>query len=168
MMHERVITPAKPTRNELLAEYYMRAAGVAAIWIDLDGHVGAQDVPRLFYAPGKIVFCCLRGTHWTLAYRLYEWKCGVAADQFAMAEKLHMLAAGGGVALTPLDVALSRALDAVRKVNSTIDAMANCGQLAEFNKAFKAARKVDPSVRYHDFLFARKAAMLEALAREGS
>ena len=31
----------KPTRNELLAEYYLRAAGVAAVWIDAEGHVGA-------------------------------------------------------------------------------------------------------------------------------
>jgi hypothetical protein len=34
----------KPTRNVLLAEYYLGAAGVAAVWIDADGHVGAQDV----------------------------------------------------------------------------------------------------------------------------
>jgi hypothetical protein len=34
----------KPTRNELLAEYYLCAAGVAAVWIDVAGHVGAQDV----------------------------------------------------------------------------------------------------------------------------
>jgi hypothetical protein len=33
---------AKPTRNELLAEYYLRAAGVAAMWIDAAGHVGPQ------------------------------------------------------------------------------------------------------------------------------
>ena len=31
----------KPTRNELLAEYYLRASGVAAVWIDAEGHVGA-------------------------------------------------------------------------------------------------------------------------------
>jgi hypothetical protein len=31
----------KPTRNELLAEYYLRAAGVAAVRIDAEGHVGA-------------------------------------------------------------------------------------------------------------------------------
>jgi hypothetical protein len=34
----------KPTRNELLSEYYLRAAGVAAVWIDATDHVGAQDV----------------------------------------------------------------------------------------------------------------------------
>jgi len=34
----------KPRRNEILAECYLRAAGVAAVWIDADGHIGAQDV----------------------------------------------------------------------------------------------------------------------------
>ena len=34
----------KSARNEFLAKYYLRAAGVAAVWIDADGHVGARDV----------------------------------------------------------------------------------------------------------------------------
>jgi hypothetical protein len=37
----------KSFRNELLAKHYLRAAGVAAVWIDADGHVGAQDVAKL-------------------------------------------------------------------------------------------------------------------------
>jgi hypothetical protein len=36
------------------------------------------------------------------------------------------------------------------------------GELRELNAAFKAERKVDPNVRYADYLDARKAAMLEA------
>ncbi|MGY3413416.1 hypothetical protein ACVWZV_009583 [Bradyrhizobium sp. GM5.1] len=40
------------------------------------------------------------------------------------------------------------------------------GELFEFNAAFKAARKVHPTIRYQDYLHARKAAMLEAAARE--
>jgi hypothetical protein len=63
----------KPPRNELLAEYYLPAAGVAAVWIDADGHVGAQDVASIESA-GRVVYCCERGVHFTLAYRLYEWK----------------------------------------------------------------------------------------------
>jgi hypothetical protein len=35
----------KPTRNDILADY-LRAAGVAAVWINADGHVGAQDVAK--------------------------------------------------------------------------------------------------------------------------
>jgi hypothetical protein len=70
----------KSTRNELLAEYYLRAAGVAAVWIDATGHVGAQDVASIEIDPDRIVYCCERGAHFVLAYRLYEWKKAVAAD----------------------------------------------------------------------------------------
>jgi hypothetical protein len=46
----------KPTRNELLAEYYLRAAGVAAVWIDAAGHVGAQDVASIGMRPDRLVY----------------------------------------------------------------------------------------------------------------
>ncbi|SFH69833.1 hypothetical protein SAMN04487925_10154 [Bradyrhizobium sp. cf659] len=40
------------------------------------------------------------------------------------------------------------------------------GQLRELNQSFKAARAIDPSLRYADFFQAKKAALLEALARK--
>jgi hypothetical protein len=49
---------SKPTRNELLAEYYLRAAGVAALWIDADGNVGAQDVAKIEAEAAQVVYCC--------------------------------------------------------------------------------------------------------------
>jgi hypothetical protein len=46
------------TRNELLAEYYLRAVGVAAVWIGSAGHVGAQDdVAAVELDPDRIVHC---------------------------------------------------------------------------------------------------------------
>jgi hypothetical protein len=154
------------TRNEQLAEYYLRAAGVAAVWIDADGHVGAQDVASVEIDPDRTVYCCERGVHFTLAYRLYEWKKGVDADASAIAAKLEELAELGGVGITPHQVALDRALAAVAAVNDTIDKMGSTGELKAFNRAFKEARRVDPTIRYFDYIHARKAAMLEALARE--
>jgi hypothetical protein len=59
-------------RNELLAEYYLRAAGVGAVWIDADGHVGAQDVAKFEAERGHAVCCCARGVHFVLAYRLQD------------------------------------------------------------------------------------------------
>ena len=47
----------KPTRNKLLAEYYLRAAGVAAVWIDANGHVGAQDLASTRMEADRIIFC---------------------------------------------------------------------------------------------------------------
>jgi hypothetical protein len=35
----------KPTRNELLAEYYLRAAGIAAVWIDAEKAAIVPDRP---------------------------------------------------------------------------------------------------------------------------
>lgn len=157
----------KPTRNEILAEYYLRAAGVAAVWIDAAGNVGAQDVASIENEPDSVAYCCERGVHFTLAYRLSEWKkAGGEADQAAIAARLEQLAQLGGVGLTPHHVAVQRALAAVAAVNDAIDKMGSTGELKAFNRAFKEARKVDPSIRYFDYLHARKAAMLEAMARE--
>jgi hypothetical protein len=91
----------KPTRNELLAEYYLRAAGVATVWINAEGHVGAQDVASIENERGRIIYCCERGCHFILAYRLYEWKKAVIVNPAAIAAKLEELADRGGVGLTP-------------------------------------------------------------------
>jgi hypothetical protein len=98
----------KPTRNELLAEYYLRAAGVAAASIEATGRVGAAGRP-IESEPDRIVYYCKRGSHFILAYRLYEWKKAVEADQAAIATKLEELAELGGVGLTARRVAVNRA-----------------------------------------------------------
>ncbi len=156
----------KRTRNDILAEYYLRAAGVAAVWIDADGHVGAQDVASADMDPDRIVYCCARGTHFVLAYRLFEWKKAVQVDSTMIAAKLEELAQLGGVGLTPHAAAIERAMAAVAAVNDAIDKMGSTGELRELNQAFKEARKLDPSIRYVDYLEARKAGMLETLAQQ--
>jgi hypothetical protein len=90
----------------------------------------------------------------------------IVVDLPAIAAKLEELADRGGVGLTPHAVAVERALKAVTVVNDTIDKMGSTGELKAFNRDFKEARRVDPSIRYFDYIHARKAAMLEALARE--
>jgi hypothetical protein len=82
--------------------------------------------------------------------------------------KIEQLAELGGVGLTPHQTAVDRALEAVSAVNETIDKMGSTGELKAFNRAFKEARKVDPAIRYFDYIHARKAAMLEGLAREAT
>lgn len=44
-------------------------------------------------------------------------------------------------------------------MNETIDKMGSTVELKAFNRAFKDARKVDPTIRYFDYIHARKAAM---------
>jgi len=148
------------TRNEDLADYYLRVAGVAAIWIDDEGHIGAADVASVKDDPGRIVYCCLRGDHFRLSYHLYDWKQSVQA----IGRKLEEMAAGLSSGLTKHTTAVDRARAAVATVNKAMEVMADQGELREF----KAARKVDPAIRYQDYLHSRKAAMLEAIAREAN
>jgi hypothetical protein len=61
------------------------------VWSDADGQVGAQDVASIENEPGRVVYCCERGVLFTLAYRLYEWKKAVIADQPPIAAKLEEL-----------------------------------------------------------------------------
>jgi hypothetical protein len=136
----------KLTRNELFAEYYLRAAGVAAVWIDERGHGGARDVASIENEPDCLVYCCER----VLAYRLYEWKKAVEADQAAIAAKLEEIADLGGVGVTPRQIAVDRDLEAVTAVNETIAQMGSTGGLKALNRAFKEARKVAPTIRYFD------------------
>jgi hypothetical protein len=74
------------------------------------------------------------------------------------------MAAGLSIGLTKHTTAVDRARAAVATVNKAMEVMADQGELREF----KAARKVDPAIRYQDYLHSRKAAMLEAIAREAN
>ena len=38
------------------------------------GHVGAQDIASIENDPDRILYCCERGSHFVLAYRLCESK----------------------------------------------------------------------------------------------
>lgn len=121
----------KSFRNELLAKCYLRAAGVAAVWIDADGHVGAQDVAKLETEAGHTVYCCARGAHFVLAYRLQLWMAEQPErpDQAAVAAKLEELAVAGGVGVTPHAVAVDRAHAAVATVNEAFAKAADRGDL---------------------------------------
>jgi hypothetical protein len=70
-----------------------------------------------------------------------------------------------GVGLTLHRVVVDRSLAAVATVNETLAKAVDNGGLREFNAAFKAARAADPSLRYADYIEARKVGMLEALVR---
>lgn len=138
------------------------------MWVNADGHVGAQDVASIEIDPDRTVYCCLRGVHFTLAYRLYEWKKAIEADPPAIAAKLEELAELGGVGLTPQQMVVDRAMATVALINQTMSKMQATGELREWNQAFKAARAAEPSVRYADYLDARKAAMVESIAHQAT
>jgi hypothetical protein len=74
------------------------------------------------------------------------------------------MAADLSTGLTKNITAVDRARAAVAALNAAVDRMEASGLLSEFNTAFKAARKVQATIRYHDYLYSRKAAVLEAIA----
>jgi hypothetical protein len=155
-------------RDHVLADHFLKAAGVAAIWIGVDGYIGADDLARVKSEPGRIVYCCPRGSHFVLAYRLQLWK----QDQFAasaasIAQRLEELAFEAGVGLTKHSVATDRALQAVMTVEAKIELLKQGGELTSLNAAFKAARVANPSIRFSDFMQAKKADLLEALVLHG-
>jgi hypothetical protein len=161
-----------PNRNELLADHYLRVAGIAAVYVDADGAIGTEEVVGIEIPLGRISFCCNAGDEVRLtrlaqactgdqrhAYR-FDGKQKLAT----IAARLEQLADDHGIGITAHRIAVQRALAAVQAVNQAIDRMQHNGGLKEVNRAFKAARKVDPAIRYFDYLHAHKAAMLEALA----
>lgn len=171
IMANRVVLRGMTTlrnRDQALADHFLKAAGVAAIWIGQDGFIGADDLARVRPEPDRIVYCCPRGAHFVLAYRLQLWK----QDQFAasttsIAERLEELAFEAGVGLTKHSVATDRALQAVIMVEAKIEVLKQAGDLASVNAAFKAARAANPSIRFGDFMHAKKTELLEALVRHG-
>lgn len=160
----------KQRDRQSLALYYFRAAGVATVWIDADGCIGAHDVaPVVSIEPERITYCCDRGAHFILAYRLQMWlqEQPVTPSQASIAAKLEEIAELGGAGLTPHNVAAQRARDAVAEIDRKFEKLQTQGALREINAAFKAARAVDPSLRYADYIQAKKAAMVEAMATGG-
>jgi hypothetical protein len=152
-------------RNEHLANVYLRAAGVAAIWIEIDGSIGVQEIADVACARGgRLVYCCHRDDHVALARLLRRSR--PPPSQLAIAEVLEQLAETLGVGITPHETAIARARSVVAMVNDKVKLMGSNGGLREFNRRFKAARKADRGMRYFDLLYAEKAAMLEAIARE--
>ncbi|WP_027553554.1 hypothetical protein [Bradyrhizobium sp. Cp5.3] len=156
-------------RDEILTEHYLKAAAVAAVWIDRDGLIGSQDAARFHLEEGRVAYCCPRGANFILAYRLQLWKQDhthvAPPDQAAIAARLEELADEGRVGITPHAVAIDRARAAIDTVNAMLATMKSKGELRELNQSFRAARAADRTIRYADFFEAKKAALLEALAK---
>jgi hypothetical protein len=77
-------------------------AGIAVIWIDPDGHIGAHDVASMELPIGRVAYCCPRGAHFVFAYRLQLWRQDQhQQSQATIAAVLEHLAADGGVGITP-------------------------------------------------------------------
>jgi hypothetical protein len=153
-----------PTRNELLADHFLKAAGIAAVYADDAGAIGAVDIVGIDAPPGRIFLCCAPGKHIGIATKTAA-RVVVGMGQADALAAVREAAAELGIGLTPLETVIQRALAAVETVNQRIADLQKTGGMKEMNAEFKAARKAGTVVRYHDFLHAKKLAMLEAIAQ---
>ena len=51
-----------PARKEVLA-HFMRCAGIVAVYVDAASAIGAADGAGIVCPPGRVMFCCARGSH---------------------------------------------------------------------------------------------------------
>jgi hypothetical protein len=62
-----------PTRNELLAEHFLRVAGIAAVFVDDAGAIGTIDVVGIDAPSGWMLLCCAPGNQVAIAAKALEW-----------------------------------------------------------------------------------------------
>lgn len=156
-----------PTRLDRLADHFIRAVGVAAVYVDGDATIGASDAADMFGPADRMVLCCTPGSQIKVAARAAASLPAGSPPSAALAA-VHAVAADAGIGLTPLSKVIQRAFAAVQVVETQIAEMQRSGDLKDLNRDFKAARLADPTLRYHDYLHGRKAALLEALAIKSS
>jgi hypothetical protein len=136
-----------PARDENLADHFIRSAGIAGVYVDADGAIGAVDHVSMFGHPdGRVMFCCARGNHAKVA-ALAGARIGAGRGQPAGMAAVREAAAEMGIGLTPHDTVIQRAFAAVGVVNAKIEEMQKSGDLKELNRDFKAARTADPKLR---------------------
>lgn len=88
---------AMPTRNQLLTERYLGAAGVAAVTIDAAGTIGAANIVTIALRQGMVAFCCQAAD----IARLVALSRGLRGPQAAVAAQLDELAAERSSASRP-------------------------------------------------------------------
>jgi hypothetical protein len=154
-----------PTRAELLADHFIRSAGIAGVAVEADGTIVPVDAVSLF--DNRAVLCCAAGSHVRVA-ALAEGRVCVKHDHADALAAVHAAAAEAGIGLTPFDKVIRRAFAALQVVDQTLAEMQASGQLRDFNRDFAERRKAVPGLRYQDHLHERKMAMVATLAAKAS
>jgi hypothetical protein len=147
------------TRNQRLADHYLEVAGVSGVVINHSQEVFAvRRIVTVDHLPeGFRMVCCENfenALHLARAQYLY--------GNMQITERAHMM----GIGITPHDEVVARALSAVEAVNAEVRKAQSDGSFRIKNSAFKAQRRHDPSLRYHDWLERQKRLLLEVMAKE--
>lgn len=159
-----------PTRNERLADHYLRAAGIVGVYVEA-GQGGARvdwlPVVTIEQPPGRVVVCCARPTYATHLVGMVAPAIEADMDVTDAATALLSIARVEGIGLTPHARVVARAMEAVATVNAELEKMRHNGGLRALNRQFKAGRGRGGIGLYADFLHAKKAEMLDVIATGG-
>jgi len=141
------------------ADDYLRAASIATIWIDPKGNVGVDDVARVDVPAGRFAYCCRRSQSRNLLDRIEAWKRDhVTGAPSTIAENLVRIAYEAGLRLAKHDATVGYVLIGA-------NALSGSWRSPELCEEFDAAQSADPSIRYADFIQAKKVKRLEELAQ---
>jgi hypothetical protein len=153
-----------PTRNEILAEHFMKVTGIAAVYADDAGAIGAVEVIGIAAPRDRNLLCCAAGRQHAIITKAAA-RVSAGAGQAAALAGLRSAAAELGIGLTLHETVIRRAFAAVQVVDDQVIELQRTGGMKELNAEFKAARKAGAVLRYQDFLHAKKLVMLEGIAR---
>lgn len=156
------------TRREQLADHYIKAAGVVAVYVQPAGHrpaVGVLTNVGYQCPAGMSLLCCGRERDAILIAEVAHHRLDAGQGADVAAGLVLAAAAEYGIALTPHAAVVERARAAVARVEGVIDGMRAKGGLRALNRQFKAARQAGERAVYADQLHQHKAAMLTAMAR---
>jgi hypothetical protein len=89
-----------PARNELLADHFIKATGIAAVYADARGAIGAADTIGLDAPIGCVMLCCARGKEAAIVGKA-SGRLGGVMDQAGALALIRTVAADAGIGLTP-------------------------------------------------------------------
>lgn len=85
-----------PTRNELLADHFLKSARIAAVCADAAGAIGSVDVVEIDAAPRSVLLCCAPGKQVAIAAKAAA-RVAPGAGQGAAVAALRSAAADSGI-----------------------------------------------------------------------
>ena len=158
-----------PTRNERLTDHYMRASGIAAVYIEASSprhRVGYLDSVGIDHPTNRILYCC-RGPDAAHVARMLNDSLveGMAFDHAEIL--LRVTAERLGVALTAHGIVVQRASEAVAQINEIFDGMKGTPAFATMNNEFKILRRQKKASTYSDFLHDKKKKVIGAIVAVG-
>jgi hypothetical protein len=119
--------PTARRRGEApIVGYFLKSAGVVAVYVDTAGAIGAVDAVGITAPLDCSLLCCGRGNH-AKAATLAAARMRVGTGQAGALAAVREAAAELGIGLTPHETVIRRAFAAVETVNLKVADMQHTG-----------------------------------------